>query len=290
MWARRRTRFTVPWNSASRMFNQSLLTSRPHPCKSSVKGEARDSRARSGDRALKRLVAVASTVHSCRRCCTCAGAEPSTAERRRRYSTCTWASTGFCYAIRSGSSLRICGLSAVGPCTDAEPYIHLRPRTPKSRRRRLSLCSLPVPKQFVVSLRSLISFAQWPTCETWQSAHGMILIFPFLGRFLRCRGASELLGGQEILFSAFYGKQIGNDLPCYGQRGPVAIASLHLLLLDQRQFRALPGRQFRGFHQHVLNVFVALLGNGRAHHLIGGTLLRSAQSAIADGLFDGPKP
>ena len=62
-------------------------------------------------------------------------------------------------------------------CSRAEPDIHLQPRAPRSRRRRLSLCSLPVPKQFVVSLRSLISFAQWPTCRTWQSAHGIILMF-----------------------------------------------------------------------------------------------------------------
>jgi hypothetical protein len=39
------------------------------------------------------------------------------------------------------------------------------------------MCSLPVPKQFVVSLQSLNSFAQWPNCRTWQSAHGIILVF-----------------------------------------------------------------------------------------------------------------
>jgi len=42
----------------------------------------------------------------------------------------------------------------------AEPDIHLLSKTPKSPHRRLSLCSLPVPKQFTESLRSLISFAQ----------------------------------------------------------------------------------------------------------------------------------
>jgi hypothetical protein len=34
----------------------------------------------------------------------------------------------------------------------AEPDIHLRSRAPKSIHRILSLCSLPVPKQFVESL------------------------------------------------------------------------------------------------------------------------------------------
>src|SRR5579859_4465556 len=65
-----------------------------------------------------------------------------------------WRARESAHLIESGWPLRISGLSAVDSCTDAEPYIHLRPRTPKSRRRRLSLCSLPVPKQFVVSLRS----------------------------------------------------------------------------------------------------------------------------------------
>jgi hypothetical protein len=35
----------------------------------------------------------------------------------------------------------------------------------------LSLCSLPVPKQFVESLGSSISFAQSAIGKTWQSAH-----------------------------------------------------------------------------------------------------------------------
>ena len=59
----------------------------------------------------------------------------------------------------------------------AEPDIHLLSRTPKSRHRRLSLCSLPVPKQFVESLESLISFAQSAKCRTWQSAHGSSRLF-----------------------------------------------------------------------------------------------------------------
>jgi hypothetical protein len=53
----------------------------------------------------------------------------------------------------------------------AEPDIHLQSRALKGRPRRLSLCSLPVPKQFVESLGSVISFAQSATCRTWQSAH-----------------------------------------------------------------------------------------------------------------------
>jgi hypothetical protein len=59
----------------------------------------------------------------------------------------------------------------------AEPDIHLLSRTPKSRHRRLSLCSLPVPKQFVESLGRLISFAQSAKCRTGQSAHGSSCLF-----------------------------------------------------------------------------------------------------------------
>ena len=61
----------------------------------------------------------------------------------------------------------------------AEPDIHLLSKTPRSPHRRLSLCSLPVPKQFGESLWSLMSFAQSPTGGTWQPAHRMILMFLF---------------------------------------------------------------------------------------------------------------
>ena len=53
----------------------------------------------------------------------------------------------------------------------AEPDIHLLSRALKGRHRRLSLCSLPVPKQFEESLGRLISFAQSAIGRTWQSAH-----------------------------------------------------------------------------------------------------------------------
>jgi hypothetical protein len=53
----------------------------------------------------------------------------------------------------------------------AEPDIHLLSKTPKSPHRRLSLCPLPVPKQFIESLRSLTSIAQSPNGGTWQPAH-----------------------------------------------------------------------------------------------------------------------
>ena len=54
----------------------------------------------------------------------------------------------------SGSMAAHVCLSADGSCPEAEPDIHLRSETPKSPHRRLSLCSLPVPKQFEESLGS----------------------------------------------------------------------------------------------------------------------------------------
>ena len=79
-----------------------------------------------------------------------------------------------------------------------------------------------------------------------------------MGRFLGCRRrASELLGGHEVLLSAFYRKQIGNDLPCHREGGAVAIASLHLFFVDQSQLVALSGSELRCLDQHMLNVFVA---------------------------------
>src|SRR5215472_994011 len=59
-------------------------------------------------------------------------------------------------------------LSADGSCTWQKPDIHLLSETPKSPHRRLSWCSLPVPKQYEGSLQSLYSFAQSAIGGTWQ--------------------------------------------------------------------------------------------------------------------------
>jgi hypothetical protein len=44
--------------------------------------------------------------------------------------------------------------------------------------------------------------------------------------------------------------------------------------------------QFRSLHQRLLNVLVPPLGDGHSNLLIGGAFLRTAESAIADGLLD----
>jgi hypothetical protein len=77
-------------------------------------------------------------------------------------------------------------LSAGGPCIPAGPDIHLLSKTPKSPHRRLSLCSLPVPKQFGESLGSSISFAQSPNGGTWQPAQrNNPDVFSFLGKLFQ---------------------------------------------------------------------------------------------------------
>src|SRR5437667_6107899 len=97
----------------------------------------------------------------------------------------------------------------------AEPDIYLLSRTPWGLHRRLSLCSLPVPKQSEGSLRSLISFAQSATCGTWQSAHRVILdLFSHSGGLSRCRAA--VFSRHELAFPAIHGKQIRDHLPGYG--------------------------------------------------------------------------
>src|SRR5713101_1977167 len=56
----------------------------------------------------------------------------------------------------------------------AEPDIHSLSQVPKDRHRRLSVCSLPVLKQFEESLGSVIFLAQSANGRTWQPARCVI--------------------------------------------------------------------------------------------------------------------
>ena len=126
-------------------------------------------------------------------------------------------------------------LSAGGPCIPAGPDIHLLSKTPKSPPRRLSLCSLPVPKQFEESLGSSFSFAQSPNGGTWQPAHrNNPDVFPFLGSFSSRRHGSEHLGRHEILLPAVHRKKICNQFPGHCKRGPICVPSLSFLLVNLR--------------------------------------------------------
>lgn len=51
-------------------------------------------------------------------------------------------------------------------------------------------------------------------------------VFPFLGKFLSCRGWYDLHGSHEIPLSAVYGQHVGDQLAGHGQGGPVGFSSL----------------------------------------------------------------
>src|SRR5229473_3403360 len=69
-------------------------------------------------------------------------------------------------AFRTHSSQRV--PLGVGSCLRRTRHL-FTVSGPEGLHRRLSLCSLPVPKQSEGSLGSLISFAQSANCGTWQS-------------------------------------------------------------------------------------------------------------------------
>ena len=55
-----------------------------------------------------------------------------------------------------------------------------------------------------------------------------------MGRFLGCHRASELVGGHEILLSAFDREQVGNDLSRYHESGAVGITISSLCRIVNR--------------------------------------------------------
>jgi len=61
---------------------------------------------------------------------------------------------------------------------------------------------------------------------------------------------------------AIDGEQISHHLASNGQRRSIGISSLLFSSIDQGQSVILPGCQLRRFHQHALNMFVALFGKG----------------------------
>src|SRR5258708_17444164 len=123
---------------------------------------------------------------------------------------------------------------------------------------RLSLYSLPVPKQFVESLGSVISFAQSATCRTWQSAH---FVHPVdFGSILCCRSPA-FFRRHEVSLLPIHGKQLCDHLPPYGNSRTIAISFLPFLVINPSQFVALSRRQLRSLYQITLDMFIALLRN-----------------------------
>ena len=164
----------------------------------------------------------------------------------------------------------------------AEPDIHLLPQAPKSRHRRLSLCSLPVPKQFVESLRSVISFAQSATCRIWQSAlcSSRFIWKQFYAAPVRrsspdmksrcCRSTASRY---ETIFRA----------TASVARFPLPFCSLcHRSQLIRDSVSA-PASQLLLAHAGCA---CALFRQWHAHHLVRGTSFVSAESAVADRVLD----
>jgi hypothetical protein len=114
----------------------------------------------------------------------------------------------------------------------AEPDIHLLSETPKSPHRRLSLCSLPVPKQTDGSLGSCLRRSARDLRDLAACAPS-ILMFSFPGRISRSGIAAEFSRKHEVLFPALCCEHVGNHLPSYGKRRPVLVSSLSFPLINQ---------------------------------------------------------
>jgi hypothetical protein len=147
--------------------------------------------------------------------------------------------------VRSGSVVAHVCLSAAGSCFYAEPDIHLLSQADKSHRRRLSLCSLPVPKQCKESLRSLLRRRGDLRQDLAVCASNDldVLFFHLSGKVLRCCGWHELAGRGEFCFAPVYGQQICHHLSGNRQRCPIGISSLSFALIEHRKFLTISRRE-----------------------------------------------
>ena len=141
----------------------------------------------------------------------------------------------------------------------------------------LSVCSLPVPKECEVSLGSFLRRPGDLLQDLAACASNDLVLFLLIrkGFSSHCFGR-QLFGRHEVLLPAVHREHVGHQLPGYRQGGPILVPSLDFLLPEQGQLVGVPGCQLGGFHQHVLNVLVPLLGNRHAHHLVGRTVLSAA--------------
>src|SRR5216684_6297687 len=82
-----------------------------------------------------------------------------------------------------------------------------------------------------------------------------------------------------------YRHEVGHQLSCYCQCGPIGIAFLFFLVIEHRQVRAVAWRHLRRLDQRALQVLVALFGQRRALNRAARTLLRATQPTVADGFL-----
>src|SRR5438445_3865568 len=176
--------------------------------------------------------------------------------------------------LGGGSCLRRTGhpFTVSGPCGPSQKIECVFSASPETIRRE--------PREF--DLRRSVG-----NRRTWQSARCVILLFfsPGGSQFL-CRRAPGICEPYEVAFSAIHGEQIRDHLSSYGQRRSIRISLLLLSFIDQGQIMILSGCQLRGFHQHTLNMLVALFGKRCARYLVSGALFITAEPAVTDGFLD----
>src|SRR5438445_1117840 len=159
-----------------------------------------------------------------------------------------------------------------GPCVPSQKIECVFSASPETIRRE--------PREF--DLRRSVG-----NRRTWQSARWVILLFfrrggpRFLGRY-----APRICERYEIALPPIHGEQISHHLPSHRQRRSIGISFLLFSFIDQGQIMILSGCQLRGFHQHTLDMFVALFGKRGAHHLFGRALFITAEPAVTDGFSD----
>jgi hypothetical protein len=140
---------------------------------------------------------------------------------------------------------------------------------PKGRHRRLSVCSLPVPKQSEGGLGSFISVAQSVSGGTWQSARCVILVLSLSLAWFSGRVASAIFCRHEMLLSSIHGEKICDHLARYRKRRSIGVPFLFFSFIEQRKIVILSRRQLRSLDQHKLDILVALFGNRCANRLLG---------------------
>ena len=99
-------------------------------------------------------------------------------------------------------------------------------------------------------------------------------------------GARLVLDHHKVSLTAIDRQKIRDQFPGHGERRAIGIAFLFFSVIEQRQSRTVARRHLRCFDQGRLQMFVTLLGSGRALHPVRRTLLVPAQAAVADGFFD----
>ena len=129
-----------------------------------------------------------------------------------------------------------------GPCVSRtrHPFAALGPRGPSQK---IELCSLPVPKQSVGSLRKFDFRRSLGQGGTWQSARFTILRFSFRCGFL-CRNAGKLSHRFKVSLLAIYSHQICNQLASYSQCCAIGIPLLPCVFIYQSQIGIRLGANF----------------------------------------------